>query len=336
MKKFCLKLSLLLGLLIVTAIINYYIDPGKKYMYYIFSTNKNILVLGNIDERVLKSKFIEKDKGKKEIVILGSSRVMTLSLNNSKVINLGVSGANLKDDLALLYKYIEENKKNPKKIIIGIDPWIFNKNEDTRYKVLENEYFNMLELLKEKQIERKKINERVEKIKYLFKISTLKDSIKILKRSGISKTISFMETEQKIDEKGNIYNYFDRSYQYSKKFIENKNIDLESYKNYQIENFSKLDEERKKELELFIQWCNVNKIDLLVYLPPYNPEHYKKYILNTKYKLLFDEIEIYMYYLKKKYNFELIGKYYRENLKNEDFYDSIHLRSEKINKEFFK
>lgn len=115
MKKFCLKLSLLLGLLIVTAIINYYIDPGKKYMDYIFSTNKNILVLGNIDERVLKSKFIEKDKGKKEIVILGSSRVMTLSLNNSKVINLGVSGANLKDDLALLYKYIEENKKNPKK-----------------------------------------------------------------------------------------------------------------------------------------------------------------------------------------------------------------------------
>lgn len=333
MKNFIKKIILLIIFLLTVAIINYYIDPGDRFSKYTLEKNKNVLVLGNIDERLLKLKFIELDKEKKNL-ILGSSRVMELSFDDSNYINLGVSGANLRDDLALLYYFMKNSKTIPKKIILGVDPWIFNKNEDTRYKIMEKEYKNMLNILIKQKEGKNDSNDKLEKLKYLVKISTFKDSIKIIIKNGIKKYPKIVMTEKNIDEKGNIYKFKDRSYQYSRKFIVNSKGDIKNYKDYQISNFDFLDKIRKEELKLLLKWCKENKIEIILYFPPYNNEYYQKYILNSRYEKLFSEIEEYINSLKEEFNFKTIGKYYDKELSNKDFYDTIHLKSEKIKKYF--
>lgn len=328
------NIFILFFLLFFTGIFNYYFDPGQKFKNYVLKEDGNVLVLQNIDERLLKSNFIEKDKNKKEIIILGSSRSMTIDLNNEKVINLAVSGANLKDDLALLYRYINVNKCLPKKIILGIDPWVFNKIEDTRYKVLEKDYLNMLFLLNKKNNKSNKDNKNIEKIKYLFKISTLKDSLKLYKKRGLKKIDSLKIIKEEIDENGNIYKSKTRALQYSNLFIKNKNINWRSHLNYQLLGFKELNKETQEIFEEFLYWSKQNKICVLIYLPPYNPLYYKEYILNSNYHSLFQEIESYIKKMSDIYDIKIIGKYYIEKLKNEDFYDGIHMRAEKIEEYF--
>ncbi len=333
MQIFKKRIIILFFLLVFTGMFNYYFDPGQKFENYALKDDGNILILQNIDERLLKSNFIEKDKNKKEIIVLGSSRSMTIDLNNDKVINLAVSGANLKDDLALLYKYIVINNKMPKQIILGVDPWIFNKNEDTRYKVLEEDYLKMLALLENKSCNIKN-NKILEKMKYLFKISTLKDSLKLYKKNKLKKIRVLKITEKEIDDKGNIYKLKTRALQYPNLFVCNKNIDWRSYLNYQLQDFKELNKETQEIFENFLYWSKQNKICVLIYLPPYNPLHYREYILNSNYHILFQEIESYIKKMSDIYDIKIIGKYYIEKLKNEDFYDGIHMRAEKIEKYF--
>lgn len=333
MKCFLKKLLFLFNFLFIVICINYYFDPGKKFIdYNLISEDKNILVLENIDERLLKASFILKDRGKKNTVILGSSRSMTIGEENKNILNLAVSGANLKDDLALLYRYILVNKKVPENIIIGIDPWVFNKVEDTRYKVLEEDYQKMINLING---ENNKISKNIKVLKdleYLIKISTLKDSISILKNRGLKRNKPINATNDSINEIGNVYLKNNRRLQYSRKMEDNfSNDNWKIYKDYQLSSFKEIDIERKKIFENFIIWARKEKINLIIYLPPYNPKHYKEYILKTPYNNLFNEIIKYIKELENKYSIKVIGTYFDSSLKDSDFYDGIHKRNVNIN-----
>lgn len=331
-KTFLKKLFLFFFLLFLTAIINYYFDPGKKFINYEIKEEGNVLVLDNIDERLLKLGFIIKDKNKKDTIVLGSSRSMTIGGEEKTLLNLAVSGANLKDDLALLNRYILVNKEVPKNIILGIDPWVFNNFDDTRYKVLEEDYLQMFNLISNKNIKVNKNIKLFKNLEYLIKISTLKDSISIFKRKGLKKDNTLSITNKNIDEKGNIFLKENRRLQYSK-VMENdySKENWKKYKNYQLSNFNKIDLDKKLILENLIIWCKKEKINLIIYLPPYNPKHYEEYILKTPYNNLFNEITNYIKELGNKYSIKVIGNYFDNSLKDSDFYDGIHKRNVNIN-----
>ena len=60
-------------------------------------------------------------------------------ISRNRILNLGVSGASIEDHITLLEMSLQ--KFNPETVIIGLDPWLFNKfNYQGRWKSLKKEY----------------------------------------------------------------------------------------------------------------------------------------------------------------------------------------------------
>ncbi|HVH43329.1 MAG TPA: hypothetical protein VM925_13335 [Labilithrix sp.] len=86
----------------------------------------------DIDERELKLHLL---RGRSpQIVLLGSSRVMSVTAgmfgaSKGTVLNLGVSGASAEDYVAF-WQALKESGELPQKVVVYVDPWVFNKNRD--------------------------------------------------------------------------------------------------------------------------------------------------------------------------------------------------------------
>ena len=94
-----------------------------------------------IDERqFIKNRIIYETIDPK-ILAMGSSRMMQISNENfnKQILNLSVSGASIQDQITIIEMAIE--KFNPDQILLGADPWLFNKhNNQTRWKSIQKEY----------------------------------------------------------------------------------------------------------------------------------------------------------------------------------------------------
>jgi hypothetical protein len=99
----------------------------------------------NMDERQFIKFRIQFENLSPNTIVLGSSRIMQIGEHNynNKIINLGVSGASIEDDIAIAD--IATKKFKPSTIFIGLDPWLFNSQSgQERWKSLSNEYFSAL------------------------------------------------------------------------------------------------------------------------------------------------------------------------------------------------
>lgn len=331
-KEFYKKIGLICTIFIFIGGFNFILDPGNYFQrnnYKILSesTGKNILVTSNIDERVLKKNLIENLEEEIEVLILGSSRIMSIGKEHfkqsKKVFNGGVSGAGIKDILGIL-NIAEEKFDSIDTIFLGIDPWLFNKNEDKRYKSIENDYLKFLEKLNQNQTK-----DNFEKIKYLFRFSTLRDSFKVLKNKRDGFTLLELSITQ--DKNGNLFLAEDRSLVYSKKFISENNGNWKTYLGYQMYDEKELNKEKQKIFEEFIKYCKNKEIELIFYLPPYNPKNYEYLSLYRKndYEQL-NKVENYVREISNRYDIKLLGSYNDKKLGQYDFYDGIHLKKEKI------
>ncbi len=110
------------------------------------SLNSNYFVEGvtNYDERLVQKFRLNSLPVGTELntIILGSSRTMQISENlfRKRTINLSVSGAGIEDYIAL---YHLAKKFNPKRVVIGVDPWVFNaKNGLVGWKTLSDEFIS--------------------------------------------------------------------------------------------------------------------------------------------------------------------------------------------------
>ena len=122
-----------------------------------------------IDERqFIKNRIIYETMTPK-ILVMGSSRIMQISNENfnEQILNLSVSGASIQDQITIIEMAIE--KFNPDKILLGADPWLFNKhNNQTRWKSIQKEYqlaISNINLMNKKQ---KVLGSRDEEENYFF------------------------------------------------------------------------------------------------------------------------------------------------------------------------
>jgi len=95
----------------------------------------------NLDERKLVKYRIQYSNKPVQTLVLGSSRVLLIGNSNlgQGVMNLGMSGATVEDDVAVAGLAFE--KYDPRLILIGADPWLFNSNSgQDRWKSLQDEY----------------------------------------------------------------------------------------------------------------------------------------------------------------------------------------------------
>src|SRR3989338_6442097 len=152
------KVLLLLPILLVMTGFNYFMDPAGLFRgndYYeglagILLKGNNISNLVNYDDRLLQKYLIEGLPEKKGIVLLGSSRVMQISSDffpGHTFMNHGVAGASLEDDMAIYWLYRKQGLL-PSTVIIGLDPWLLNKNSgQLRFESILREYQEISDFL---------------------------------------------------------------------------------------------------------------------------------------------------------------------------------------------
>lgn len=297
------------------------------------ASGKMIAGMSNYDERIFQKKVFENFAEKPECIVIGSSRSMLIESkmiqHNRKFFNHSVSGASLEDYIAIIGFY---DKKNilPKKVILGIDPWIFNKNNDQkRWQSLNDDYLYMMTniahintkmvLSEDKNIYLQLINFENTKSNFLHFKQILKgeSNIKIINNENIDAMIKRSD--------GSIVYPFETRHK--------KNIttlmEAKSYISgpmYSIENFNELS--NIKLFEQLISYLKNKHVEVVLFLPPYHPLVYQYLSGNQKYKsVLYSE-----YYLKKysnKSQIKIFGSYNPNiyNFTSIDFTDGMHGKS---------
>ena len=339
-------------LLVFIAGFNYYIDPAgifnnKKVDIAVDYLKEGYSVAGltNFDERIFKKKFILQSEIKPETIVFGSIRAMGIysdfEKEQNEFANYSVSAANFNDDIALFYIYVNKYNNVPNKIVLAVEPWDLNKNHgDTRWESLKKEYYDGLTLIDfaNKEIkEYSNFNYMFEKIKTLFSISYLRNSIKIFKNGDAMPYIAdgkYVDTDlirpDGSREYGDITNSIklEEVNKIAKSYINTKNIS-------QLENFNALDENEINKFEAFIKYLKLKNVEIILYFPPYHPIVYEYFKNNKKYN---NVIEAEKYFIKfaEKEELKIIGSYDPKvcNVTEIDFSDGRHLRTSGYEKVF--
>ncbi|MFW6294340.1 MAG: hypothetical protein ACOC1M_01315 [Halanaerobium sp.] len=273
----------LIPLLLFIVLTNYFVDPANLFssefeeeMAEILVNEKNAAGVYNYDERIFQKEYIQKLEDKNEAAVLGSSRALQIReemIEAESFFNHGVSGAVLEDYIAITEIY-RENEKMPDKIIMGVNPWIFNRyNIEERWRSIEEYYYSFFdedynddESLMEENFGRNYMQ--------LFSATYFQASFETLIKGQ-----AFMDIQQTEEESLDVpVKLADGSlvYQRARKNIspEDAEIEAQNYiRNgvYSLENYNEIDSEDRRQFQELIKYFLERDVELIFYLPPIIP-----------------------------------------------------------------
>ena len=252
------SISLIIILIFLVSLFNYKVDSlglfgNSNYLLQAAKTltnGKMIAGLKNNDERLFQELIIKNLQVKNDTIAIGSSRSMHLRKrfflkDNTHFFNHSVSGASLEDYIAIVGAYEFMYGYIPSTIILGIDPWVFNKyNSQNRWKTL-NKYYNY-ETSKianngQNKESRPNITKWKQLINYDYTISNILFLKHLLNNKGkafyITDTINIDDTIKEAD--GSIH------YPYKTRYIKENEVREKAIKYskkpvYSLEKFNKL------------------------------------------------------------------------------------------------
>ncbi|MCY6959370.1 hypothetical protein [Clostridium brassicae] len=347
MRKFIKKLFFLLPILVILICTNYFIDPGnifykhgvyEKGIAELLIKNKNVENLTNYDERLLQKFYVDKISDSKNLVVLGSSRSMQIDsdiLKEKNMFNSSVSGAALEDIMAVYGIYREKNHI-PKRIIIGLDPWILNKNNNqNRWKSINNSYFYIQNEIGIQDKTNKKLDEKYLELVSLSYFQSALDSITKASNVTYSSTDkNYSKTNMKRSDGSLVYNeeIRNRTVQEAKKlsinYVSEKPI-------YCLGNFDKIDDSYKKQFEKFINLIQRDGVEIEFFLSPYHPYVYKQLMNSSEYRIV-DKVEKYFIQFAESKKIKVYGSYDPVTIgcTEDDFYDGMHIKTSAVKKIF--
>ena len=272
-------------------IIKIFLQDLKKYD----SLTLNV----NFPERKFVKYRIINDNYSFSNIVLGSSRSMLIGKQTStKVLNLSVSGAILKD-YSEIFNLIRKQNLNVNSIILEISPWIFNHN----------------------------ISEM------RFQEFTESNSYRFLSYNYFFENIKFPKYTL-VENKNSLRKYVDGSINYDETKSENYREKIKNYikgEVYHLEGFNSIKDLDISELVKFIEEVKNEGIELIFLKLPYPPSINS--IIMKRYPKILRTDEI-INQISKKYRIEILGSFYpeEENLSDKDFIDGMHLRLNGVKK----
>lgn len=345
-------MTFFLPLLLTVVAVNAFVDPAfvfanRKYarqIAEIMLQGFNAYGVENYNDRLVQKYFITNRKIFFNTVVIGSSR--SLQIGNfshaEKIYNASVSAASLEDYIAI-YQLFRSANKLPKKIILGVDPWVLNANNPQEaWTILSPEYS---ELLKKMHIANSGgmflqgstfFSEIISPQYFKYSINYLVDYYK--KNRKLPVTSSDIYATPKLYGDKNI-KLANGTISYNAKFrtktIKEVNDDAISYSKqepiYSLGNFLKLDTKRAYLFEKFVELVISDGVEMVLFLPPYHPIVYEKISRDAKYRTVIDAEVYYRNYAGER-GIKIIGSYNPAGCSlNEDmFYDGMHPKPEAV------
>src|SRR6185312_5413796 len=248
-----------------------------------------------------------------------------------KLINNGVSGATLEDDMAIFHLY-EKRGCQIKKIILGLDPYLLNDhNDEIRWETLDKEFTEFAKILSiqtDNTIEQLNFS----KCRELFSVSYFKTSFAYLIH-GTSK--NYKPTRQVFNEKFTRLRDGSISYGVELRDISPEHIidlAMDSDKiNYSMNNFTRLSEKYMEMFSKFVDYLQNKHIEVDFFLAPYHPLVYNIYESKPDYRQVLASEQFFTEYARH-HKIRVVGSYNpaKLGLDNSDFYDGEHLKQDAV------
>lgn len=342
--------------LIATCLINYHADPAhlfdaenkheKEIAKYIIS-GMNVTNISNYDERILQNQYIRSITDAPNIITTGSSRSMMVRkhlFGTNSFFNNSVSGASLEDHMAIYQIYHEQNLL-PDTIILGMDPWVLNGNNDqNRWQSISEYYYNILHRIginnKLASTNKQPLfsNKYLQLLSFTYLTKSLQLILKKIKHSNreliATKKILPSEGNTKLSDGSLVYGNEVRN-----RTIENVRTraigNAKRGSIYALNNFMSLNSDLTELLGKFIQIIIDDGVTPVIFLPPYHPLTYQVISSKSDYKSVI-ETEKYIRLLANKHNIKVFGSY-DPNLagcNDAQFTDDMHPKEECINSIF--
>lgn len=321
---------------------NFIIDPDyslrKDYIPSLAeSLSKGNMLSGpvNINSRLLKKQWIENLPYCPQVLILGSSRTLSLSQKmfpGKTFFNASVTNSTFQDMLAFL-NCIEKKKKGlPQTVIICVDQWLFGDTfKEDRWQLNREDAIQMANKINGIPMEQfppkwdfeKKWLKELFSVRYFFRSVTYRKRIeKFQIRETIDKNaMIFLPDGSRIlpinatnigeDELHNrVRNY---------------------YLSSKDEQFSEIIPQKRQLFESIISYLRANACQIVLYLPPFQPEMIKWLKQSNKTSGVF-KVNDFIFDFAEAQNLQLIGNTdpYVINLAPTDFYDAVHLKPEAL------
>lgn len=347
------SLIALVGFLFLSAAasFNYALDPAHLFgksqyearVVSILSTGRNVANISNYDERLMQKYVIENATTKKQVMVLGSSRVMQISSSafpTQSFYNHGVSGATIEDDISILEMYFQKGLL-PETVIIGADPWLLNKNNgQTRWQSLSGEFLAASRRLGLKTNIGSGTGRlfEIRKYKELISLPYLEASYEKWKREAETTDTDYYPTAQaeadvSIKLADGSINY-DRKYR-NRSVVEVKKLALDYLNDnpvYSLGDFDALDSEYQGAFETFVKDLKNRGIRVILILVPYHPDVYSTFAADQKYRMVLNA-ERYFAEFGRREMIEVVGSYDPADslLDEHDFYDAMHPKMSAIN-----
>ena len=135
------SIGFILLIISIVSIFNYKVDSLGVFGHSNYlakaakalTSGKMIAGLQNIDDRLFQDLIIKNLKVRNDVIAIGSSTTMQLrkgvfSKKKINFFNHSLNGASLEDYIAIVGAYESIHDYLPSTIILGVDPWVFNKN----------------------------------------------------------------------------------------------------------------------------------------------------------------------------------------------------------------
>lgn len=301
----------------------------------------------NERQRDILELIAEKFETPPNTIAIGSSRILQLNteiaqLSDGQFFNCGLTGADFLDILGSYY-LLEKNDCLPENLIIGVDPWVFNKNSvDSRSdKTLYAEFLtNCLNI----PTPYTKPDPR-EKWMALYSPSYFQGNLSYLRLTGgqtnqleiVAKDeLMNQNTEVKMHDGSVLYPVEMR--EMDQQLIDDSATANINYGMLNLVDYTELDDERVEQFEAFLRYVQAKGVRVFLILSPYHPINYEHMsVTRPDHYASFLNTEPTIRRIAQGLNIPVYGSYNPyaiPGVTNEDFFDSLHCRGTCIQKFF--
>jgi hypothetical protein len=303
----------------------FHLDKGLKISAMDLLNGKRLAGrLDSYEEREFQRLIVENYPKKRETVLIGSSRNMLSRKNllggDIDFFNHSLSGPALQDLIAISGMYKLKGNM-PKTVILGIDPWIFNKNKGLPqwWKSLNRYYETIVTEIYERETQ---INLfQPDRYLQLINLEFTKENYKYLRKGRKLTTTDTIHINNFVREPdGSMYFPYQMRFKKAERLTpyppNAKPLPL-------LNNFESLS--GMELFEDFVRYLQNKKVEVVLVLLPFHPAIYKLFNENPGYRIVIT-LEKHLRDFALQNHIQLIGSYDpgKYQLEGKDFIDDIH------------